>query len=62
MREGQQFPIENALAYCSGSFQVTTEKENLTVKIKAGHLQWYVHSYLIRILVISDIILTYLLR
>jgi hypothetical protein len=54
--------MENALAYCSGSFQVTTEKENLTVKIKAGHLQWYVHSYLIRILVISDIILTYLLR
>jgi hypothetical protein len=47
---------------CSGSFQVTTEGENLTVKIKAVHLQWYVHPYLIRIFVISDIILIYLLR
>ena len=37
--EGEAAPMENALVYCSGTFQVVLEDEQLLVKIKTIRLQ-----------------------
>jgi hypothetical protein len=37
--EGEVAPMENALVYCSGTFQVVVEDEQLLVKVKTLRLQ-----------------------
>jgi hypothetical protein len=37
--EGEAAPVENALAYCSGTFQVLMEDGQLQVKIRTVRLQ-----------------------
>ena len=37
---GEVAPMENSLAYCSGTFQVTVEDGQPLVKIKAVRLRW----------------------
>jgi hypothetical protein len=38
--EGEVAPVENALAYCSGTFQVVMEDGQLLVRIRTVRLQW----------------------
>jgi len=38
--KGEPAPVENALAFISGLFQVVMEEEQLRVKIKSNRLQW----------------------
>ena len=37
---GEVAPMENSLAYCSSTFQVTIEDGQLLVKIKVVRLRW----------------------
>jgi hypothetical protein len=37
--KGEAAPVENALAFCSGHFQVVMEDQELRVKIKSNRLQ-----------------------
>jgi hypothetical protein len=58
--EGEDLPLQGALAYCGGSFRILMDGDHPVVKIKAEHLRWFVFSH-IKSFETVDVMLTYIL-